>query len=150
VDCPKCVGKLQELKVESESVDACFVCEGIWFDREELDKVIAADSKNFKSAGLDQDEVDAKEWSGAPGKELDHKGGKCPRCSAPLSITKYKKDVFVDVCAAGHGIWLDGGEIHKLRKRGMVDFAKRMKFAFSAEGWKTFTGNLFGRGRRAR
>ena len=50
--CPKCVGKLQEKNIEVEeiredgkdkkryylTVDQCFVCGGVWFDKGELNR----------------------------------------------------------------------------------------------------------------
>jgi uncharacterized protein len=148
MDCPKCVGKLQQGKVGEETIDVCFLCEGVWFEHGELDRVIRADAKNFVSEGLDSRELDGREASGIA-KELDHKRGKCPKCGAVMAASEYKKDVLIDVCGAGHGIWLDGGEIKKLRERTLADLIERFKFAFSAEGWKTFLGKA-GFGRRGK
>jgi len=36
LNCPKCLGKLEEKSVENVKVDICWVCEGIWFDKNEL------------------------------------------------------------------------------------------------------------------
>lgn len=48
MDCPKCVGKLQKKIMEDIEIDTCFVCEGIWFDANELEDVVKRDSHNFK------------------------------------------------------------------------------------------------------
>ncbi|MBI1884018.1 MAG: zf-TFIIB domain-containing protein [Chlamydiae bacterium] len=144
MNCPKCTGKLQEHKVEDEAIDVCFVCEGIWFDHEELDQIIFKDSKDFNTIGLSGDDFDAKEMEGTD-LDLNHKVGKCPSCGQSMKQTDYRKHVLVDVCDKGCGIWLDGGEIHKLRRRGLVDFLDRLKFAFSGESFRTFVGKIRGR-----
>ena len=73
-------------------------------------------------------------------KELDAKKGKCPRCSDGTLLAKkeyrgkYKIDV--DMCPKGHGIWLDGGEIEGLRKRGLVNLKERVQFYLELIYWK--------------
>lgn len=50
-------------------------------------------------------------------------------------IYKDKVPVYIDIYPDGHGIWLDGGEIDKLRNRKLVKFVKSVKFAFSEKGF---------------
>ncbi|MBU0701299.1 zf-TFIIB domain-containing protein [bacterium] len=38
--CPKCGYLLKEIILENISVDKCEGCEGIWFDRGELDQLL--------------------------------------------------------------------------------------------------------------
>ena len=43
MDCPKCVGKLKEITVGKKNaitVDQCFACGGLWFDKNELAEAI--------------------------------------------------------------------------------------------------------------
>jgi hypothetical protein len=35
---------------------------------------------------------------------------KCPRCKEPL-VERSFRNLKVDVCVAGHGVWLDAGEL---------------------------------------
>jgi len=148
MDCPKCTGKLEENKLGDETIDVCWVCEGIWFDRGELKKVISGDSKDFKSIGskldLEKHGVDGAELA-AFGIDLNHKEGKCPRCADVMGQTVYKKGILIDSCPKDHGIWLDGGEIHKLRERGFAGFIESLKFSFSEEGFRTLVGKIKGK-----
>lgn len=44
INCPKCVGKCGAIELggkENTIVNQCFICEGLWFDRDELDKVLS-------------------------------------------------------------------------------------------------------------
>ena len=133
MDCPKCLGKLKTKIIEDVSVDFCWVCEGIWFDREELEQVIQKDSKNFDFIDFGRKEFDGKEikdlWN-----DLDVKEGKCPKCGDGTLLVRKKdkdnKEVNVDLCPEGHGVWLDGGEVLKLRKRFLVDLKRRLDYCW--------------------
>lgn len=122
--CPKCVGELKEKNIEDVKVDVCWVCEGMWFDEKELMRVLEADSKDIKHIDVDREELDGKETSGLY-KELDAVIGRCPKCAqeTKLERTNYPKGISVDVCPKCKGIWLDGGEIMKLRDRSLVRLA---------------------------
>ncbi len=127
LNCPKCLGKLEEKSVENVKVDICWVCEGIWFDKNELEKVIQADSVDFKKIDVGREELDGQEASGMYN-EFDEKAGVCPRCSQETKLNRsdYPKGITVDICSKCQGIWLDGGEIHKLRDRTIVNIADRL------------------------
>ena len=136
--CPKCVGKLKEKIIENVKANVCWVCEGIWFDEGELEKVIVADSKNLKFIDLDREELDGKEASGLY-KELDAAIGKCPKCTEEIKLerTNCPKGIFVDICPKCEGVWLDGGEIKKMRDRTLVKLADCL-YAFKTD----FVGKL--------
>lgn len=148
MNCPKCAGKLQKKDMVGVEVDVCYICEGIWFDAGELKQVIEADSKNFKYIDVGKEEFDGKE-AAEYHKMLDKKRGKCPRCEDGTMLVpeeyKGKHTINVDICPKGHGIWLDGGEIAELRKRGLADLKDRMeaikdvmKYSFSKDGFNDF------------
>lgn len=124
LNCPKCIGKLEEKQVEGIKVDICWVCEGIWFDKGELDKVLEADSKDFNNIDVDRGQLDGKEVA-AMQAELDTKPGICPRCQGKTALERidYEGKAYVDICKKCEGLWLDAGEIHTLRKRAMVKIA---------------------------
>ncbi len=156
MDCPKCVGKLQHKQVENVEIDVCFVCEGIWFDENELKKIITLDSQDFKHRSFDREEFDGKEISGLR-QELDKKEAVCPRCGNGVKLVSKeyhgKNKINVDVCAKCNGIWLDGGEISELRKRDLVDMkdkldqhASFLQYIFSQKGFKLFTQGVFRKG----
>lgn len=146
MDCPKCVGILEKKKVEGIEVDVCPICEGMWFDAGELEDVIRVDSKDFDYIDVGREELDGKELTAA-NIDLNSRKGKCPKCSdgTILLQKQYEKKhtVRIDMCPKGHGLWLDGGEIESLRKRGVVRLKERLdlllgiiKYAFSKDGFR--------------
>ena len=153
--CPKCVGNLEEKTLEKVAVDACFVCEGLWFDAGELEAVLKADSKDFDFIDVGREEFDGKELSNYA-KELDQKASLCPRCTDKTPMVrgpyKGKKTLNVDMCPKGHGLWLDGGEIRKLRNRADVeiaekwdDFKEMLRYMFSSDGFGDLMRQVRGR-----
>lgn len=123
MDCPKCNGRLQSVKLDIRTenkykdlqgadleyeleVDQCFVCGGTWFDKGKLE--------NYLREGLTTLHSDSM------GKEMDQKlnikKGKCPVCQLEMLQQPYPldKNVQVDVCGKCGGIWLDSTEIDRL------------------------------------
>lgn len=155
MNCPKCVGKLEHKNAENVELDVCFVCEGIWLDSGELEKVIEADSKDFKFISLGREELDGKEISDYKD-ELDEKEAICPRCENGIKLLRKeyqgKRAVNVDACPECKGIWLDGGEIKELRKRGLVNAKDKidenmsfLKYIFSRDALRQFIRQAFRR-----
>ncbi|MFH1888726.1 MAG: zf-TFIIB domain-containing protein [Candidatus Omnitrophota bacterium] len=145
MDCPKCLGKLKKKTIENTEVDSCFVCEGIWFDAGELESILRKDSKDFKFDQLGRDEFDGKELEELKGllADIDQAVGNCPCCAEVMTKVVYKgeKNITVDICLKGHGIWLDGGEVRLLRERSLVkiydflvSFKDFLRYIFSKEG----------------
>lgn len=104
--CPKCQSDtLGEYAVENVAVDRCSVCEGIWFDAQELSELLAEDARQVASLRR-----------GAVDQSADGKRGRCPRDEADLLrvFSAIEKTVILDACPECRGIWLDGGEFAKL------------------------------------
>ena len=155
MNCPKCVGILEKKTMEGIEVDSCFECEGIWFDAGELESVLKRDSQDFELLDVGREDFDGKEMASLA-KELDAKAGKCPKCGNGTLLLrqayKGKHKVNIDVCPKGHGLWLDGGEIKKLRKRGLVNMKDHvdvymdfLHYAFSKDGFKDFMSKVRGK-----
>ena len=135
MDCPKCPGKLETIKIEGVKIDKCYVCEGLWFDDKELKEVIKKDFKSLDffdfdkndADDIDEENVDGTEIKGVV-KQLDMMPGKCPCCRESLNREKYKSmaEIDVDVCPKCHGVWLDGGEIKKLRNTFLRNIKNRL------------------------
>jgi hypothetical protein len=130
MNCPKCVGKLQEKELNGIKVDVCYICEGIWFDKGELEELIKLDSQDWQLDTLGQDDYDGAEVQSAD-IELDKTPGKCPRCEDGTMLNRSQtglamKKVYVDVCPHKHGVWLDGGEIHLFRQRKFADLRESL------------------------
>lgn len=96
--CPKCKAYTATEMLFDVEVDVCPTCQGIWFDRNELSRIV----------GTKQD----LQLTGARMKDTSYK---CPRCQNPLLEVPYTwdKTLLVDVCASCEGIFLDHGELEK-------------------------------------
>jgi Zn-finger nucleic acid-binding protein len=82
-------------------IDVCPKCQGIWFDNEELEKVLGTrklDSLLTKRTGTES-----------------RSKLKCPRCGVLMDL-EYAEDVEIDVCPSCHGVWLDYGELERLKE----------------------------------
>ncbi len=124
MDCPKCPGKLKEIAVDGVKVDFCWVCEGIWFDAGELQKVIANDARNLKLDQLGHADLDGEELVRLR-ERINTSTGYCPRCPQATALKKEpyeaNENLEIDVCPRGHGLWLDGGEVQLLRRRTLAN-----------------------------
>jgi len=139
LECPKCVGMMKEFEVgELEGpgihIDQCQMCEGIWFDEGELDRVLQLKLKFEKTAEMFRGDI--------IGSEMDLKEAKCPRCKEIMERISSPNDdrVKMDYCLKCGGSWLDGYEI-RLLQRGNV-----LKRAVGAV--KKFFGDKLGGMRR--
>ena len=122
--CPKCIGNLQDDFIEKYSVDVCYVCKGIWFDQDELVKIIKQDSQDTTfNSDIGHPDYDPPKEIKDLIKGFNDKIGQCPRCIGTTMVKKcYKHGVTVDICPKCQGIWLDGGEIFQLRERKWAEF----------------------------
>ncbi|MED5525696.1 MAG: rhomboid family intramembrane serine protease [Pseudomonadota bacterium] len=105
-NCPHCqTAKLQPTRYHGEEVDVCRQCGGLWFDKGELDQVLAAAD----------DDYDKVEVESAPGYDLGKTTLKCPTCSE-LMVRNHLLpgyEVEVDRCPNGHGLWIDKDELEE-------------------------------------
>jgi len=109
--CPTCNTQLTEETLGDVVVDVCKLgCGGIWFDNWELKKL------DEPHEHLGEPLLDVKV---APGIEVDRsKKIECPKCDGITMMRHFfsvKREVEVDECAACAGIWLDVGELKKIR-----------------------------------
>jgi Zn-finger nucleic acid-binding protein len=111
MNCPACGNQLQQITVSDVSVDVCKGgCGGIWFDNFELKKF----DEPHEPAGeellnTERDESIVIDRS---------KKIKCPKCDNIVMMRHFfspKKEVEVDECPNCCGIWLDAGELSRLR-----------------------------------
>jgi Zn-finger nucleic acid-binding protein len=111
-DCPRCRKPLQIVKLGGVNVDLCRVCEGIWFDKEELARVFEGTQGDLK--GTDA----AASWQGQKrgGEEAGRHELSCPRCTARLARYRYgaTTEILIDGCEQGCGVWVDDGEIRRI------------------------------------
>lgn len=107
--CPACQGELavHKCEVSSLEIDCCFICRGLWFDRNELRRFFSS-PKLYKKFRLPELDVTGKKARPASGPR------QCPRCVTATMPQVSLGDVEVEECPECQGIWLDSGEISRL------------------------------------
>jgi Zn-finger nucleic acid-binding protein len=93
---------LQRAGVE---IDFCASCKGTWLDAGELETI--AELAGVAPGGLRA----ALEGSGGRGRQTRRRCPRCPRRLTRFELGTGKEAVELERCAAGHGLWLDQGEI---------------------------------------
>jgi Zn-finger nucleic acid-binding protein len=105
IECPRCNLKMKQILISKHEheimVDRCDQCDGYWFDRTELEKVLDEESKVLALPFNDSPEDDAN--------------FRCPRCEGIME-TKKLYDIKVDLCLICGGIWLDKGELEAVQR----------------------------------
>ena len=101
--CPNCKKPMVVLELEGVEVDRCLQCGGTWLDAGELELVL-------RLAGAAAEKVVPFLESGAGGVRGSRR---CPRCRRKLRVFKAGKDknVELDRCPRGHGLWFDASEL---------------------------------------
>jgi Zn-finger nucleic acid-binding protein len=96
--CPECSRPFSILKLEGVELDACWLCQGIWFDAGEL--------RHFTGFSRDV--------------PADHLHSRTSRYACPVCGETMKEHVFVrsynllaDKCLADHGVYLEQGELER-------------------------------------
>ncbi len=111
--CPACGNVLEAMTIGETTVDVCKKgCGGVWFDRFELQRM----DEQAEPAGdlLLQTERD-------PSIVVDRQERRtCPHCNGVVMMRHYfspKAEVQVDECPGCAGLWLDYGELVKIRQQ---------------------------------
>ncbi|HUT37058.1 MAG TPA: zf-TFIIB domain-containing protein [Planctomycetota bacterium] len=100
--CPSCqtsdlVGA--ELQKHRVMVDVCPACKGVWFDADELNRVLSTAASHLEVP-----------------KDAEASRRRCPRCSRPLYTFRYPQTLAkIDMCKACHGLWFDPGEFTEVK-----------------------------------
>jgi Zn-finger nucleic acid-binding protein len=100
------------LEFEQVETDFCPNCEGIWLDSGELEL--------FLDDSCDKTELLNSFSKTSKSRE---KKVKCPICNKKMDKTLVSKDkeIVLDECKNGHGLWFDKGEILEVIKEGSVN-----------------------------
>jgi hypothetical protein len=128
VQCPACSRALEELEAGGIRVDVCRQgCLGIWFDRFELDRVDEA-HEGSGEALLDLQASLERE----PDKSARHK---CPRDGAVLRRHWFsaQREVEVDTCPQCSGVWLDAGELARIRQTSAAEREQAIEQLFGEQ-----------------
>jgi Zn-finger nucleic acid-binding protein len=128
MNCPKCIGRLQEHIIDEKyPVQVCFVCHGIWFDKDEIECVIKDGNAQLSDdIDLDPDFAvpeDIKDML----KSFSDKVAQCPKCQGVAMKKEKHYGVMLDACPHCGGVWLDGGEILAVRHHEWKDFLRNAR-----------------------
>ena len=115
--CPACVKEpLVVLELDGVEIDYCLECRGIWLDAGEIELLLGGEEAAAAVLTI-----------GSPATApLKEKPRKCPICDRRMGkeVTSDETPVVFDRCAAGDGLWFDGGELAQV-----VSHAERLQDA---------------------
>jgi Zn-finger nucleic acid-binding protein len=96
---------LAAFTIEGVTVDRCAACAGVWFDAEELSRLLSEEARHV-----------AQLLKGGLIAQADGKRADCPRDASKMMrvYSAIDHSVILDVCGECRGVWLDGGEFDKL------------------------------------
>ena len=110
-ECHKCWVEMEKEEIETFGpniiIDTCPKCNGIWLDKGELGKLL----KDRKLSNYLTKHIGTKSKSPMV----------CPRCGNTMDI-ETADDIEVDVCLFCGGVWLDQGELEKLKDTSEAGF----------------------------
>lgn len=106
--CPRCGVALECQKKNEVEIDACPRCKGLWLDRGEFN-VITAESTVYREEQLSNEysrPILPEKIAYVP----------CVRCGKLMIRKNFGRisGVVIDECGS-HGVWLDNGELEKIR-----------------------------------
>ncbi|MHB8881136.1 MAG: TFIIB-type zinc ribbon-containing protein [Thermodesulfovibrionales bacterium] len=106
--CPRCGTALECQKKNEIEIDVCPGCKGLWLDRGEFN-IVTAESTVYREEKL------SAEYS-RPAQTEKVEYIPCARCGKLMIRKNFGKisGVIIDECAS-HGVWLDSGELEKIR-----------------------------------
>jgi Zn-finger nucleic acid-binding protein len=146
-NCPKCLGHLEDLEIEEVEIRVCNLCHGMWLTLEQLQEILKIDMICCNISDLNKDEFASD--------ALDHdhptkdKEGHCPQCPSQTTLISRKSEQSAHVtlwaCPHNHGLWIDGGDIHRLRsallKKILIGSALIITTIFLLWGFFSFIDN---------
>jgi hypothetical protein len=102
--CPKCGVEMQEKRLDQVLADICPECHGMWLDHGELQDLLNA---RISERANPRDLLHAE--------RTEHS---CPDCDRPLFERPFpsSKGVQIDQCVRCGGIFLDAGDLARLRE----------------------------------
>ncbi|MBI4847330.1 MAG: zf-TFIIB domain-containing protein [Nitrospirae bacterium] len=106
--CPRCRVDLRLIAKDGEEYDLCTQCGGLWLDKGEFHRSTSESDvyrkENFKDEYQKGPAIDTVEY--VP----------CVRCGKLMNRKNFGQisGVIIDECRK-HGVWLDGGELEKIR-----------------------------------
>lgn len=133
MNCPRCKTSLIRSKLTERlyqiEVDKCPECQGIWFEKGELNKI----SQVIEPRII--------EFRKIPNKEIQVEPIHCPSCFSGVQLLKAEhprdEHVIVDYCSECKGIWLDKGELEAIQQESWLQTIGRIsRWLFGADDFK--------------
>ena len=130
MDCPRCSSELRSEKYKGIEVDKCVSCEGMWLDFPELDQL--------EDTVLKEDDLKGTMITRTHESEIH-----CPKCKGPMQQFRYRyNELFLDVCEAEHGFWLDKGEEKRVLELMERRIQKLKRSTTAEQEWSKFLGRI--------
>lgn len=107
--CPICKDSMVILELSEVEIDFCAGCNGIWLDNGELELLLEdAKEREILLNTLNADPAHPE------------KPYHCPICNKKMEKVHVgeNKDVLIDKCLKGHGLWFDKGELKAVLELG--------------------------------
>jgi len=116
MNCPVCHTILQNRKFETQSVDLCPDCGGVWLDKGEFREVVHNLISNNKVDYLSTKELFNRKV--IPIDKNNQPIKRCPKCGLDMKVFNYayNSNVFLDRCASCGGLWADKNEIEAVAR----------------------------------
>jgi Zn-finger nucleic acid-binding protein len=110
--CPRCSGEMETTTIAGVELDVCSSCRGVWFDTGELERVLQLQTPALARIPFYADMRSREDAAWDPPPAF------CPGCSAALSSRRFKEaiPVVTQVCPNKHGLWLDRGELRRIKQ----------------------------------
>lgn len=108
LQCPACPGQLKEITHSDQILDRCLTCNGLFFDRGELEIFVQLIGL-INAIKLDEEELEINDES-EQNREMT-----CPKDQSPMEKREIAGYV-IDLCSQCGGIWLDEGELFLLKE----------------------------------
>lgn len=107
--CPRCSVNLETFVHKGEEYDICPRCGGLWLDRDEFERA-TSESNVYRDEGIKGEFVRK-----APDDQIKYIP--CVRCGKLMMRKNFRKisGIIIDECGM-HGVWLDEGELEKIRQ----------------------------------
>jgi Zn-finger nucleic acid-binding protein len=105
--CPRCGVALEATRGEASEIELCPRCGGMWLDRGEF-RLATAEANVYRDFEL-------KDEYQRPAVREDFRYLPCVRCGKQMVRENFRRisGVIIDRCV--HGVWLDAGELEKIR-----------------------------------
>ena len=136
--CPACKEPLIVVERSGIEVDWCAACGGLWFDQGELALLAASAGRGFTEDFLADAPADLAG---------DASPRRCPRCPKRMAAKRFPRlpEIRIDACPAGHGFWLDKGELGLLFRSLPGTASGDAGADQAARSIASFLGETFGR-----